>query len=126
MLGTARGSTRSHCVENWLWKGLWTCRWHCRMNVDTEWQRCVCLSVCLSHLLLYLWGNKRRKGVGSAVRTDKAVRQCTLGNDKCRPPCQTAVTRVEVRRRSFFSSIVHGDDRLASSLGRFILGNYWI
>ena len=21
-----RSSTRSHCVENWLWKRLWTCR----------------------------------------------------------------------------------------------------
>ena len=26
MLETERGSTRSHYVENWLWKGLWTCR----------------------------------------------------------------------------------------------------
>jgi hypothetical protein len=21
-----RGSTRSHCLENWLWKRLWACR----------------------------------------------------------------------------------------------------
>jgi len=24
ILETERGSTRSHCVENWLWNGLWT------------------------------------------------------------------------------------------------------
>ena len=26
MLEIERGSTGSHCVENWLWKRLWTCR----------------------------------------------------------------------------------------------------
>jgi len=26
LLETERGSTRSHSVENWLWKGIWTCR----------------------------------------------------------------------------------------------------
>jgi hypothetical protein len=26
MLGTDRKSTRSHNLENWLWKRLWTCR----------------------------------------------------------------------------------------------------
>jgi hypothetical protein len=32
-LETERGSTRSHCVENWLWKRLWTCRKaDCRVN----------------------------------------------------------------------------------------------
>ena len=25
-MGIERGSTRSHCTENWLWKRLWTCR----------------------------------------------------------------------------------------------------
>ena len=25
MLQVERGSTRSHCVENWLWKRLWAC-----------------------------------------------------------------------------------------------------
>jgi hypothetical protein len=26
LLEIERGSTRSHCVENWLWERLWTCR----------------------------------------------------------------------------------------------------
>jgi len=32
-----RGSTRSHCVENWLWKRLWTChKSDKRINQYTE------------------------------------------------------------------------------------------
>jgi hypothetical protein len=31
------GSTRSHCVENWLWKRLWTCRkTDCGTNDDDD------------------------------------------------------------------------------------------
>jgi len=31
--GIQRGSTRSHSMENWLWKRLWTCReTGCRVN----------------------------------------------------------------------------------------------
>ena len=26
VLEIGQGSTRSHSVKNWLWKGLWTCR----------------------------------------------------------------------------------------------------
>jgi len=45
ILEIERGSSRSHCVENWLLKRLWTCR-----ETDTriyEMRACVLLRVCV-------------------------------------------------------------------------------
>ena len=41
ILETERGSTRSHCLQNWLYKGLWNCRTAdctARMNLLAHWQ----------------------------------------------------------------------------------------
>ena len=35
VLEIERGNTRSHCVENWLWKTVWTCRQD-RLRDDVE------------------------------------------------------------------------------------------
>jgi hypothetical protein len=78
----------------------------------------VCLSVCRTCCYICEEISDGREYVLQLSLQVAAIRQCT-DSAQYRP-----VTRVEVQRRSFFTSIVHGDDRLASSLGRSILGKY--